>query len=398
MQSKRLLLSAGNINKAYHHPLKSGRRLLTALLKPKTPGSIKVLTKVSLKIYEGESIGILGRNGAGKTTLLSILGGIIKADSGSVDRFCKISTLLGVSSGLNPKLTGRENAYMFCGMQGLNQSSINGIISDIQGFADLGEYFDMPLRTYSSGMVSRLGFSAAIHTDADLIIVDETLSVGDAVFRLKCYDKINSLKKQGKTFLLVSHSQNLVSNFCDRGIVLDQGKIACDSDTLTATNVYKEIRVAAEANLPLSGVKIREKHTQPKGVKKAILKKFSLEEVSENYILKCIFIANEDINTPSFSLGIRSHEGIIVSVFHLNRAGMQLPSLHKGDKLPLELQIKRNLLPGAYFLNATAYETINDVTIPLCTYQNVIRLDVKGESQYSGIVDLGMVLSFQNKA
>ena len=195
----------------------------------------------------------MGRNGAGKTTLLGILGNVIEPTEGTVERFGRIATLLGLTAGFNPNFTGRENAYLFCSIQGLSRRQTDERITNIEAFADLGRYFELPLRTYSSGMQSRLAFACAVHVAADLIIIDETLAVGDANFRMKCYDRIRQMKQEGQSFLLVSHNQNLLANFCTRGIVLEGGKKVFDGVTIEAVEVYKRIRTEAMGDTDLKG-------------------------------------------------------------------------------------------------------------------------------------------------
>jgi ABC-type polysaccharide/polyol phosphate transport system ATPase subunit len=219
--SSDVILRARNLSKVYAGSLHPTAALRMALFN--STGSkldqYPVLNGIDLEIRRGETVGIMGRNGAGKTTLLGILGNVIQESEGAVERFGKIATLLGLSAGFNPNFSGRENAYIFCSIQGMAKKETDLQIANIENFAALGQYFEMPLRTYSSGMQSRLAFACAVHVQADLIIIDETLAVGDANFRMKCYDRIREMKSSGQTFLLVSHSQNLVANYCTRGVV-----------------------------------------------------------------------------------------------------------------------------------------------------------------------------------
>ena len=195
--SSKVLLRATGIYKTYTGTKNPIATLNHALFGSKSDAADEypVLNNITLEIKQGESVGIMGRNGAGKTTLLGILGNVIEATEGRVERFGQIATLLGLTAGFNPNFSGRENTYLFCSIQGLSRSQTDERIDDIESFADLDRYFELPLRTYSSGMQSRLAFACAVHVDADLIIIDETLAVGDANFRMKCYDRIRQMKE-----------------------------------------------------------------------------------------------------------------------------------------------------------------------------------------------------------
>ena len=204
--SSDVLMIARDLVKVYsgtQHPLATLRQTLFGA-RSKNLDEYPVLHGIDLEIRRGETVGIMGRNGAGKTTLLGILGNVIQPTSGTVERYCRIATLLRLTAGFNANFSGRENAYLFCSIQGLDRAATDKRIDAREAFAELGRYFDLPLRTYSSGMQSRLAFSCAIHVDCDLIIIDETLAVGDANFRMKCYDRIRHMKEIGQTFLLVN--------------------------------------------------------------------------------------------------------------------------------------------------------------------------------------------------
>ncbi len=242
--SSDLLLRATGLSKVYAGSKKPLSTLRHALFGTETASADQflVLSDIDIEIRSGETVGIMGRNGAGKTTLLGILGNVIQPTTGTVERNGRIATLLGLTAGFNPNFSGRENAYLFCSIQGIDRARTDLRIGAIEAFADLGRYFEMPLQSYSSGMQSRLAFACAVHVDANLIIIDETLAVGDANFRMKCYDRIRQMKEDGQTFLLVSHNQNLVANFCTRGIVLEGGRKVFDGTTFDAVECYKRVR------------------------------------------------------------------------------------------------------------------------------------------------------------
>jgi ABC-type polysaccharide/polyol phosphate transport system ATPase subunit len=189
------------------------------------------LRHLNLQVAPGEVVGVIGTNGAGKSTLLKVLAGILIPDEGRLTTYGRVSTLLQLGAGFEPELSGRENIYLNGLVLGLTGAEIEGRFEEIVDFAQLGRFIDAPLKTYSSGMQARLGFSVACSVDPHILLVDEILAVGDETFREKSYNRMLSFKEQGKTILLVSHNLEKIQSFCPRGIWLNQGSIACDGDT-----------------------------------------------------------------------------------------------------------------------------------------------------------------------
>ena len=188
------------------------------------------LKDVSFSVNKGETVGIVGRNGSGKSTLLQIICGTLNATSGTVKKNGRIAALLELGSGFNPEFTGRENVYLNGAVLGLNKDEIGARFDDIARFADIGEFIDQPVKTYSSGMMVRLAFSVAINVDPQILVIDEALSVGDELFQRKCFSRIEAIKKNGATILFVSHSGSTIIELCDHAILLDSGeKLAMNS-------------------------------------------------------------------------------------------------------------------------------------------------------------------------
>jgi lipopolysaccharide transport system ATP-binding protein len=182
------------------------------------------LRDVSFEIKRGETVGIVGRNGSGKSTLLQIICGTLTPTKGNVQTFGRIAALLELGSGFNPEFNGRENVYMNAAVLGLSQAEIDIRFNDIVAFADIGDFIDQPVKTYSSGMLVRLAFAVAINVDPEILIVDEALSVGDELFQRKCFSRIEAIRANGATILFVSHSGGTVVDLCDRAILLDAGE------------------------------------------------------------------------------------------------------------------------------------------------------------------------------
>lgn len=201
----------------------------------------EALTGVSLSIQAGSSIGLLGPNGSGKSTLLKIIGGIIDPSSGSVRRRGRLAALLELGAGFHPDLSGRDNVYLNASILGLTKEETDARFDSIVDFSEIGDFIDTQVKFYSSGMYVRLAFAVAVHTDPDVLLVDEVLAVGDEAFQRKCMDKIRQFQKEGRTIILVSHSASQVMDVCDQGVVLNRGEVAYIGSAAEATKVLREI-------------------------------------------------------------------------------------------------------------------------------------------------------------
>jgi lipopolysaccharide transport system ATP-binding protein len=182
------------------------------------------LKDVSFEIKKGETVGIIGRNGSGKSTLLQMICGTLNPTSGGIQTNGRIAALLELGSGFNPEFTGRENVYMNAAVLGLSNDEIDARFDDIVAFADIGDFVEQPVKTYSSGMMVRLAFSVAINVDPEILIVDEALSVGDELFQRKCFSRIEAIRASGATILFVSHSGGQIVELCDRAVLMDAGE------------------------------------------------------------------------------------------------------------------------------------------------------------------------------
>ena len=197
-----------------------------------------VLKNINLEIKKGESVALIGVNGSGKSTLLKLMTKIIYPTSGKIEVNGKLTSLLELGAGFHQDFSGRENIYFNASIFGLSKNEINKRINDIIEFSELGEFIDNPVRTYSSGMYMRLAFSVAINVDADILLIDEILAVGDQHFQDKCLDKMKELKKEGKTMVFVSHSIGSVKALCDRAVWLYDGEVKMDGKTEDVLEKY----------------------------------------------------------------------------------------------------------------------------------------------------------------
>jgi len=197
------------------------------------------LDDVSFQVGEGESVAVIGFNGSGKSTTLKLVSGVLEPDGGRVFTRGRVAGLIEVGAGFHPDLSGRENVYLNAAILGMSQKEIDERFDDIVAFSEIGEFIDTEVKHYSSGMFMRLAFAVAIHVDLDVLLVDEVLSVGDAPFREKCYQKIEELVARGVTMLVVSHDLNTLSRLCSRGVVIHDHKVLFDGDIERAIEIIK---------------------------------------------------------------------------------------------------------------------------------------------------------------
>ncbi|WDF32400.1 ABC transporter ATP-binding protein [Arthrobacter agilis] len=192
------------------------------------------LEDVSITVEQGETVALLGLNGSGKSTLLKHISGVMLPDSGSVRTRGRVAGLIEVGAGFHPDLSGRDNVYLNGSILGMSEKEIRDRFDSIVDFSEIGEFIDTEVRFYSSGMYLRLAFSVAVHTDPDIFLIDEILAVGDEPFQKKCLEKIKELNRAGKTLVVVSHDLDMVSKVCDRGIVLERGRVVMDGKVADA--------------------------------------------------------------------------------------------------------------------------------------------------------------------
>lgn len=238
-----LAVSVRDVRKKYRLFATPGQRLKEALhpFGKRYHHEFWALNGVSFDVPKGQSLGILGANGSGKSTLLQVIAGVRAHTSGDVQTNGRIAALLELGAGFNPEFTGRDNVLLNGVINGLSQAEMRERLPDIAKFADIGQFFDQPVKMYSSGMFVRLAFAVAIHVDADILIVDEALAVGDARFQNKCYERIAAFRDAGKTIILVTHDATAVAKHCERALVMDQGKCVFDGAPVKAVDHYYSI-------------------------------------------------------------------------------------------------------------------------------------------------------------
>jgi len=240
MSSDRVVIRFSGVRKLYKLFPSDKRRLLSVFFKRIEYKEKWAVDDVSFEVKEGESVAIFGVNGAGKSTVLKMITGVAFPTEGWIDVYGRVSALLELTAGFDPELTGRENVYLKCQLMGMTDSEIAAAEQAIVDFAEIGEYIDQPTRTFSSGMLSRLGFAINVNTEPEIFIVDEALSTGDSRFRKKCLERVRGIiDKDNVTLLFVTHATETAVSFCKRGLVMKAGKVIFDGPASEAAELYE---------------------------------------------------------------------------------------------------------------------------------------------------------------
>lgn len=391
------------------------------------------LRDVSFKVGRGEIVGILGRNGSGKSTLLQIICGVMQQTSGSVVVNGRISALLELGAGFNPEFTGRENVILNGAIHGFSRRQMLERMDQIEAFADIGEFFDQPIKLYSSGMFVRVAFAAAIHVEPEILVVDEALSVGDSKFQHRCFQRIRAFMEAGKTILVVSHSTDTLLRICDRGIVMDKGELVLVGDIASAVNCYHQILFgtaapsgdnttdARSSGLTLSGNQQKEfdltslspdrtdrielrpdynPHEIRMGSGKARIIDFNLlsdgmlnpSEITTHSRceLSMKIRCDEDV-TLSAGFAVVSLDGAYVSGTNLSMLEQPLISLLAGECVVLKFHWQASLAGGEYFLNLGCNEFVEGEDRFVDVRRSVVRLKFAATPHTVGFVDLQVV-------
>ena len=365
-----MILSVQNICKTYLDYESNFKRFASWFSNNKEEKNVKtVLKDVSFDVGAGEVVGLIGQNGAGKSTLLKIISHTLKPSSGRVTSGAKISSILELGMGFHGDLTGRQNAYQSCSLMGYSKEQIDEIITYIEDFAEIGEYFDYPVRIYSSGMQMRLAFSVVTANRPDILIIDEALSVGDVYFQHKSFDKIKEFKSLGTTLIIVSHDSGAIKSICDRVILLEKGQILKDGEPEAVLDYYNAL-ISKKQDVQISQVALENgKIATISGNKKACIKnveildaagkKIQNLEVGKKIKLKVTVQANE--NLPSLVLGyqIKNRFSQVVygtNTYHLKQA---LKNLKKGEEYDFSFEFDANLGVGSFSVTIALHDSDN---------------------------------------
>ncbi len=316
------------------------------------------LDGIDLKVQAGTTVGLIGHNGSGKSTLLKVIGGILDPTRGTVARRGRVAALLELGAGFHPDLTGRENVFLNASILGLSREETEEKFDDILTFSGIGDFIDTQVKFYSSGMYVRLAFSVAVHTDPDLLLVDEVLAVGDEAFQRKCLDKIRSFQAEGRTIILVTHSLGQVVELCDRAVLLNKGKIVLDGNPREAVADFRDI---------LEGRRLDEKRQRPvvpaEEGRALGVRAFGVDqEIGEpvtpgsDLTIQLDFEHKSGLSEWVCGVQIDNASGQVVYSTNSTRLGVTLPPLVGTQTVQLTLE-DVNLGGGKYFVNASLMDT-----------------------------------------
>jgi lipopolysaccharide transport system ATP-binding protein len=443
MSADDIAIKVENLSKCYHVYDKPRDRLLQMLSFGRKQYFLEfwALRDVSFEIKKGEAVGIIGRNGSGKSTLLQMICGTLNPTSGSIQTDGRIAALLELGSGFNPEFTGRENVYMNGALLGLSTEEIDNCFDEIAAFAEIGDFIDQAVKTYSSGMLVRLAFSVAINANPEILVVDEALSVGDELFQRKCFSRIEAIRANGATILFVSHSGGQIVELCDKAILLDLGekltlgvpkqvigryqkllyvpaekrnsvreqiryenieKIAADTylkqldvdfNEVQEPEIYDELPESFDPNLkPSSTI---EYESYGAFIETPMISTVDGEKVNNlirgrTYCYSYNVLFTRNASNVRFGMLIKTISGIeLGGGVSVSSARDSLPFIEPGGQCRVEYKFKCALNPGVYFLNAGVVGDVNGSETFLHRLVDIAMFRVLSESNNlaTGIID-----------
>lgn len=325
-----------------------------------------VLRHASFRVQAGESVGIIGQNGAGKSTLLKLIVGTARPSEGAVWTNGRVSALLELGLGFNPELSGRENVRHAAGLMGVHSAEIDRLIPEIEAFAEIGEYFEQPVRTYSSGMQMRIAFSVATAVRPDILIVDEALSVGDAYFVHKCFQRIREFRDAGTTLLIVSHDAGAIQSLCDRAVLLDAGRILLDGRPQEAFDYYNAL-IAEKENATIRRERREAFVATESGSGEAAFESLQLLDQSGNAVeyitvgepvtLRARVRLREAVESLVFGYMLRDRLGQPVYGTNTYYTGQSMRDCEAGELIEFDVGFDAALGPGSYSVSVALSST-----------------------------------------
>lgn len=368
-------ITAHGLGKAYRRYNSTWQRLLEWLSPSGSAPRHRlqwILQDIELTISEGETVGLVGINGAGKSTLLKILAGTTQPTSGQLHLNGRVAALLELGMGFHPDFSGRQNVHMAGQLMGLDSAELQSLMPAIEAFAEIGDYIDQPVRVYSSGMQMRLAFSIATAARPDILIVDEALSVGDAYFQHKSFERIRQFRQQGTTILLVSHDKNVVQSICDRAILLNAGRIAMQGPPDAVMDYYNALLAEREASsieqTPTADGRLQTTSGTGEAKLKSIVLLNQANEVIEvvsvgqQVTLQLQVSILQPIETLVFGYLIKDRLGQAVYGTNTQHLGQPQTQLQPGETVVCSFSFSANIGPGSYSVSIAHVSTGDHLT------------------------------------
>jgi len=361
-------LKVSGLGKAYKHYAGKWARLAEWIIPGARPRHrlAWVLRDIDFTVAEGEAFGIVGANGAGKSTLLKIIVGTTRPTTGSVAVSGRVAALLELGLGFHPDFTGRENVVMAAQMQGFDEETIRRVMPDIEAFADIGDAFDHPVRTYSTGMQMRVAFSVATAVRPDILILDEALSVGDAYFQHKSFERIRRFSEQGTTLLIVSHDSQAIQRLCGRAILLHGGTIAMQGDPETVLDYHNALLADDKARRIRQSGSGQGKTRTESGTGEARIDAIAVHDardaegrplstvaVGQPLEVRIAVSVHADLDGLVLGCGIKDRLGQMMFGTNTFLTGQALSSVRQGDRYLIRVRFDANLGEGSYSVHAS---------------------------------------------
>ncbi|MCA9924212.1 MAG: ABC transporter ATP-binding protein [Anaerolineales bacterium] len=349
------------------------------------------LKQVSFDVMPGQGFGFIGRNGSGKSTILKLISQILRPNEGQIVIRGRVSALLELGAGFHPDLTGRENIFLNAAVLGLSEAETKARFDDIVAFSELGEFINMPVKHYSSGMYMRLGFSVAIHVRPDILIVDEILAVGDQAFQAKCIDAILEMKRQGVTIIIVSHNMNMMQTLCSHLVWIEKGAVRASGPTTEVAAKYVEYSYERESKA-LTVVDFERMGDQVVEITAVRFLDASgneqqIYETGDKLTIEMAYIAHKPIPNPEFGLAIHRQDGVQVNGPNTQLAGVDL-GVVEGQGIVRYVVDQLPLLPAKYVVTTA----VHDGRFPHCYDYHKdaysFRIVPGGTSELHGLVSL----------
>lgn len=361
--------------------------------------AVPVLDDVSFSVGRGESVAILGANGVGKSTLLHLVGGLLDPSSGGITVNGRVTALLDLGGSFLPDLTGRENARFYHRLVARDNVDPQARERAVAEFAELGDYFDRPVRTYSSGMFLRLAFACAAAEDPDILLIDEVMAVGDARFQQKCYQRLSELRGRGTTILLVTHVLHGLTAICDRVLVLDHGRIAFDGDVGRGIDRYYQLFFTAPEQ-PRGGTGIGGELRYGFGgaaISHVIAYRGGMQEATAfnaSDAARLVFDVEftRDVEAPQFGFACSTKEGTRIYMTSTGMLGAVPVPAFAGERRRVEVSFRLDVGVGDVFIDVSVFEIVHGAINVLDARVKVLHLTVSTPRHYVGVADVSAVI------
>ncbi|KAF1307430.1 ABC transporter ATP-binding protein [Pseudomonas putida] len=383
-------LNVEGIGKSFNKYTREIHRLLSWLGVPVPSVQHKwVLHDISFALQPGEAVGLIGLNGAGKSTLLKIVTGTLKASKGQIQINGRVAAILELGMGFHPDLTGRQNVYHVAGLMGFSQEQINGFIDAVHAFSEVGDYFELPVRVYSSGMQARLAFAVATAERPEILIVDEALSVGDAYFQHKSFDRIRQFTRQGTTLLLVSHDKQAIQSICNRAILLDGGTIAMEGEPDAVMDYYNALLAAHQDQQIIADPQSRGALLSGTGEVEFIHHHLCddqgnpVEVVDVGQVVRLNVSAHAYLDIPDLVLGFLIKDRYGQDVFGTNTRLLDdiFYDIKAGAELSWSFVFPANIGPGTYSITLALHSIVGHIECNYAWQERALMFEIVNRSQ-----------------